>query len=211
MLYSVLLFLLGVIPVNRDFEPLESGDVLVYVASRGSHTYFVVPVKTDMINWTEPFPTEEFAAVDTTFQYISFGWGERRYYTQAADWSELNLRLALPAALLPTASAMHVEYYPDISSQRLNLIPLYLHYDDYKTLTEYIYRSFQQDEHGEVMIIPDAAREYNDNFYEATDYYHMFRTSNNWTSNGLKKLNVRTPVWSPLDEPVMRELRNAYD
>ncbi|MFN6943427.1 MAG: DUF2459 domain-containing protein [Cytophagaceae bacterium] len=209
MIYSILVSLLGLIPVNRDYEQAAEG-INIFISSSGSHTYFVVPVATELIDWRELFPPSEFEYADSSFTYLSFGWGERAYYTQAEDWQDLNLRLVIPAAFWPTASAMHVEYLQEEPVPGEWHVPVRLDYMEYRQLCEYIIASLQQKDSLPILI-PGAFRYGTDNFYEAVGQYHLFNTSNTWTNRGLKKLGVRSTVWTPLEEPVMRQVRKIHD
>jgi uncharacterized protein (TIGR02117 family) len=207
MLYSFIVFLLSALVVNKDYQSPPEG-IEIFVSTNDRHTFFILPVKNRYMDFKRIFPAESFLNVDSSFTHISFGWGDRAYYTEAEDWNHLNIRIILQAALLPTNAAMHVDYYTHRPFESSSNVPLLINENQYMSLLAYVLGSFFWDNNFP-KIIEGAHRYETDNFYEATGSYHLFFTSNNWASEGLKSIGIRAPVWSPLEEPVMKQVRKA--
>lgn len=204
--YHIIVFLLGLIPVNKDFEQTPGG-IEIFVGTNGVHTDIILPVKTEIFNWRETVPQKDFISVDTTYSYVSIGWGDKGFYIKTPTWSDLTFGTAFKALFLPSDAAMHVTYIrnPPINTERY--VSVLLSEDQYQKLINYIIPYFQKTDNGSVILIPDSGYGNNDNFYEAYDSYNLFNTSNNWTNRALRKTGVRTALWSPLDKPIMLQLR----
>ncbi len=206
MLYVLIAFVLGLVPVNRNFkEPAQGIDI--FVRTNGVHTDIMVPANTHYRNWFKQMPTEQFGRVDTTFQYIAFGWGDKGFYIHTRTWSDLTVSTAIKALFLPSPTAMHVDYerYKPESNryyQRIRISEA-----QYIQLIQHIEAYFKRDTTGKPILIEGANYDHRDNFYEAHGAYHVFNTSNGWTRRGLANIKVRTAVWSPFDRAIMYQAR----
>lgn len=211
MVYQILILLLGIIPVNKDFEHTPGG-IEVFVGTNGVHTDVVMPVRNNLHNWDELIPLHHFPSVDTTYNFISMGWGDKGFYINTPTWADLTIGTAVKALFIASDAAMHVTYLPAAPRESANYVRIFISREQYKKLIEYIIPYFEKLEDGRVILIPNASYDYNDNFYEAYDKYHLFNTSNNWTNRALKKTGIRAALWSPLDRPIMFQLRkiNRY-
>ncbi|WP_242916846.1 TIGR02117 family protein [Pontibacter liquoris] len=204
LLLCVAGLLLTSIPVNRGYAQ-TAGGVEIFVISNGVHTDLVVPVKTPDIDWRQRLPLYQFAGADSTYTYLSFGWGDRRFYVETPEWKDLTPDVAISAALWPTPSALHVAYLrgrlaPGKRQRRLQLSPA-----QYQQLVTYITHSFQQ-QNGRFILMPGVGYTDQDNFYEARGRFFLFNNCNNWVNRGLKAAGVRTALWAPLPFAVMRHL-----
>lgn len=62
----------------RDWRAPATG-IRIAILSSGVHTDFEVPVQAAGIDWATRLPREWFEAVDSRFDWIAFGWGDRRF------------------------------------------------------------------------------------------------------------------------------------
>ncbi|MFN6946040.1 MAG: TIGR02117 family protein [Cytophagaceae bacterium] len=195
---------LSLIPVNTTFTSLEEG-IEIYVTSNGVHTDLVLPATNEVYNWKNKIPDHDFQSNDAEF--VSFGWGDKGFYLDTPTWSDLKFSTAFKAAFWLGTSAMHVTMYkqsPELNekSKMIRISP-----EQYLKLVEYIDASFQKDPKGNILLIP--GRHYDgvdDNFYEGTGRYNLFKTCNCWTGKGLKIAGVRTALWSPFEKSIMYHL-----
>lgn len=111
VLYTATALLLGEIPVNRDFQ-IASNGVPIAVCSNGVHTDFVLPVKSDAVDWSRNFPPAQYPADVTRFDHIGIGWGNLDFYRSTPTWSDFDPGTALRALLGLGPAAMHVQYRP---------------------------------------------------------------------------------------------------
>ena len=191
----------AVIPVG---ELKSEGDVCIYVQSNGVHTDVCLPVETTEINWLDFIPASAFPA-DTKFEYVAIGWGDKGFFLDTPTWAELKVSTALNAAFLPSSTAMHVEYKPQPAEDE-NHRKVYLDRDDYQALIRYVKKSFKLA--GErIDLIPESGYTAYDNFYEANNSYHLFRTCNIWTNEALKSAHVRTGLFALFPDGIVSHLK----
>lgn len=205
MLYLFMTLLLGLLPVNKDFTN-AAGGIEILVITNGVHADLVMPVQTPYIDWRKHIPTEHFRTVDPSFRYVAIGWGDKGFYINTPEWSDLTASTALRALFMPSPTAMHVSYYRQLPLHVPDYVRLQVTAEQYQALIAYILPYFKTNEDGRFILIPGAAYSHNDNFYEAFGDYHLFNTSNNWTNRGLKAAGIRAAVWSPLDRGIMYQL-----
>jgi uncharacterized protein (TIGR02117 family) len=206
VLYVLVGLLLSLIPVNADAGKLQEG-IPVYITTNGVHADFTMPVLTGYYNWGEYLNPMEYQGVNKSFAYIAFGWGDKGFYLNTPQWSDLTLSTAVHALFLPSPTAMHVTYYRRAPAPGENSRLLYLSQAQYQKLVEYIQASFEKGANGSPLLIPQAGYTPYDNFYEAEGSYTLLYTCNNWVNEGLKKIGVRAAVWSPFDWGIMYQLR----
>jgi len=208
MIYQVLVLLLGIIPVNKDFEHTPGG-IEIFVGTNGVHTDILMPVYNELHDWSAVVPFRHFPPEVTTYDYVSMGWGDKGFYINTPTWAHLTVGTALNALFLASEAAMHVTYLPFAPRESEHYVRLLVSESQYEQLINYIVPYFEIGDDGEVILIPEAHYSFNDNFYEAHDKYHLFNTSNNWTNRILKRTGIRAAVWSPLDRPIMMQLRKV--
>jgi uncharacterized protein (TIGR02117 family) len=207
--YIIAAFILGIIPVNKDYVQASHGTE-IYISSNGVHLDIIMPVATGQINWRDLVPPEHFPGAVGFDRYVGFGWGERNFYIRTPTWADLRLDVAINAMFWPTVSAMHVNYYRSAPRLGSHTISITLDDEEIKELQAYIYGSFQLKK-GQAILIENAGYDVDDNFYEARGKYHMFYTSNDWVNEALKKIGVRSAVWSPFDKGLLYQLRKVRD
>lgn len=207
-IYQVFIFLLGIIPANKDFTNAENG-IEIYVGTNGVHTDLVLPVENEIIDWREKVPLKDFPEVDNSFKYISMGWGDKGFYIQTPTWADLTASTAFNALFLASPAAMHITYRRNAPMNNELYVGLRISEKEYKKIVNFVTPYFQTNQHGEIILIPDAGYNIYDNFYEAHGKYHMVNTSNNWTNTCLKNAGIRAALWSPLDQPILYQLRKS--
>lgn len=205
--YLLVALLLSLIPVNahKQAVPFEEG-VAIYITTNGVHADFTVPVHTSLINWQQHFKLKDFKGADHNFRYIAFGWGDKGFYLNTPSWQDLTLSTAVSALFVPSPTAMHVTYYRHAPAPGENVKEVLLSREQYRLLLQYIQSSFQQTTDGQLMLIAHAGYTSSDNFYEAKGCYSLLYTCNNWVNEGLKKIGVKTSLWTPFDWGILYQL-----
>lgn len=200
-------FILSSIPVNRGYAQSQSPDSIeIFVTSNGVHTDIVVPVATPHRDWRQLLPLHHYGAVDSSYRYVAFGWGDRRFYMQTPEWTDLTPNVAFTAALWPTRTAMHVEYIQNKLIPTKRQRPILISAEQYRQLIAYIDASFVRQQ-GQYTHIPNSGYTPHDTFYEAHGRFYLLKNCNNWVNQGLKSMNVRAPLWAPFPYAIMRHLR----
>lgn len=204
-LYVLSGLLLSIIPVNTDTPRAEAG-VPVYITTNGVHADFTVPIETVTIDWRDYLNPNDYRGVNSSFEYIAFGWGDKGFYLHTPQWTDLTASTAVNALFLPSPTAMHVTYYRQAPALGKNSRRLILNQAEYQALVAYIQSGFAKGEAAKPQLIRDAGYSPYDNFYEAQGSYSLLYTCNNWVNEGLKKIGVRASVWSPFDWGIMYQL-----
>lgn len=205
LLYALSALIFSVWSVDK--EPGTPNDVTIYILTNGAHTDIVVPVKTNIIDWSKEMSYQNTIAKDTTGKYIAFGWGDKGFYLNTPTWADLKLGTAFRAAFALSTSAIHATYHPDMQTDN-NCRKITISNDQYKRIVAYIQSSFKLDASGNVINIKTNAN-YNNNdaFYEAKRKYNLFYTCNTWANNALKAGGQKACVWTPFDRGIFYHYR----
>ena len=201
-IYIILAFMLPKIKVNTDFVETPDG-IPIYLCSNGVHTDVSLPVKTAYIDWRAQFPPSTFKAVDSTFQYVAIGWGDKGFFLNTPTWADLTFPTAFKAAFALDGSAMHVTYdkfapviIPGVCQK------IVISVKQYQQLIAYIQKTFTKN-NGQIELIHASTYGNTDNFYEAQGHYSMLRTCNVWTCGALKSAGIKQGLWSPFQGGIM--------
>lgn len=195
--YVILAYLIPYIPVNtKDADPQE--DVAVYIRTNGVHTDLVVPIKTEFKDWSKTIKFSQIKSQDSMMQFIGFGWGDKGFYLDTPEWSDLKFSTAFVAAFGLGSSAMHATFYKQINESK-DCVKLKISAKEYKKLIDYIEAKFKYDTNGNPILIDATTYGQNDSFYEANGSYSFFYTCNTWANNGLKEMDQKAALWTPSD------------
>lgn len=189
---------------SEDENPKE--DVAIYIKSNGAHTDIVVPIKTEYKDWSEKLKFENIPSKDSTMQFVGLGWGDKGFYLNTPEWSDLKFSTAFNAAFYLGNSAMHATFYKQIKENE-NCIKINISKEEYQKLIAYIEDSFQVDAEGNPILINATTYGQNDSFYEAHRRYSFFYTCNTWANNALKNADQKAALWSPTDTGIFRHYR----
>lgn len=205
VLYIIAALVLPKFSVNsNDENPKE--DVAIYIKSNGVHTDIVVPIKTEYKDWSKKLKFEHIPSKDSTMQFVGLGWGDKGFYLNTPEWSDLKFSTAFNAAFYLGTSAMHATFYKQIKENE-NCIRINISKEEYANLIEYIEDSFQLDEDGNPILINATTYGQNDSFYEANRKYSLFYTCNTWANNALKSADQKAAIWSPTDTGIFCHYR----
>lgn len=200
--YAVFAVVLSLVPVNVD--TVQGDDVDIYIRSNGVHLELVVPLRNEIRDWTDFLAIDEAAASQA--RLVSFGWGDRNFYLNTPQWSDLTVKTAAKALLVNSRSAMHVDYYRSLSTNE-DCKRIAIRRDQYQSIVAYVERSFARDAHGQPIRIEGFQYSAVDAFYEATGSYNLFYTSNTWTNQSLKEAGLKASVWTPFDKGTLFHYR----
>lgn len=207
-LYVAAALLLPYIPVNKNKDYLSPNDITIYLKSNGVHTDIVMPVKNDWMDWTKYIHYQHTDLQDTSYAYVGIGWGDKGFYLQTPEWSDLKFSVAFKAMTGLSSSAIHATFYPtvipDSKTRKLNISA-----HDYQLMTNYMLNSFDLDSNGNTINIPSKDDGYGDMdaFYEAKGAYSLIRTCNTWTNSALKAGNQKAALWTLLDKGIFHHYK----
>lgn len=204
-IYFLLTFLLSWIPKHRKFKNAPEG-VEIFIISNGVHTDFVLPTKYLAEAWWKLINIDNFEYSKDQLKYLGFGWGDRGFYLDTPTWAELKFKTAVNAILIPSPTLMHIKGFKTPPADYKYFEKITISDFQFSKLCHYIFNSFYQNENGEIIHLPDKGYTSNDNFYLAKGSYHAFNTCNFWVNKGLRKIGVRTPIWTPIDRGIFYQL-----
>ncbi len=203
LIYVVMAFVLSRITVNTD---PDKGDVAIYINSNGVHTDIVVPIKNEVKDWSKDLLYSHTKAKDTIMSYVAFGWGDKGFYLETPEWSDLKVSTAAVAAFHLGTSAMHTQFYKQMKEDD-TCVKIMITKEDYASLVKYISDSFRLDENKKVRWLEGHAYNSYDAFYEANRKYSLFYTCNTWANNALKAANQKAALWTPSDTGIFCHYR----
>lgn len=175
----------------------------IYILSNGIHTDIVMPAANKAINWTEKIPYANTLKADSTYHYLAIGWGDKKFYLETPEFSDLKLVTAVKAISGLGTSAMHTTYYQNMVEDK-QCKKVMISDAQYRKLTEYVSNSFQPDASGNFIKVNTNIRyDSGDAFYEAKGSYSIFTTCNTWTNNALKACGQRSCLWTIFDKGIL--------
>lgn len=204
VIYLFFALILAVIPSNMFSRQPEEG-ITIYIKSNGVHTDVVVPTENKFYSWSEHISPEDFGLVRGEGSWTAFGWGDKGFYLNTPEWSDLKISTALDA-ITPFVgeSAMHVTVYENELKENKYTKKILLTEEQYLLLCDFIFKSFTRSEEENFILLPGYHYDkINDNFYEAEGDYNLFQTCNNWTNSALKAAGVKTALWAPFDKCIL--------
>lgn len=207
ILVYLLILLIGLIPVNNDFEPAAEG-IEVFISSNGVHADVIVPIQTEIINWRESFPEECFAGNTSGATYVAIGWGDKGFYVDTPRWADFKISIALKALFTPSPCCLHVVMKSKPTPDK-NVRSVIISEQQYTKMVQAIQTCIQLDEKEKLILIPDASYHQFDAFYEASGNYHILNTCNSWVGWVMRKSGIKTPLLTPMPKTVFLYLPNS--
>ena len=201
LLYAIGALITSSIPINTTGlgEPAQHS---IFLVSNGVHIDIVLPEGAVPSKWKDQMPQKMANAT-----HYGFGWGDKGFYLDTPDWESLSVSTMLNAVLWPSETTMHVSCYgkPNQADEHVSCI----RFTDsqYGVLLADIQAGFRTSGSGEWEIIKDESYGQRDAFFEAKGRYHAFNTCNSWVGGRMKKCGVRSPLWSPLPSPIIRQAK----
>ena len=172
-----------VAPVGKMPAPgADEAYKTIYLVSHGWHAGIVL--------WRADIPDGIWPAsvVFSDTHYLEVGWGDSEYY----QTPEPHMGLILKAALLPTASVLHIVGFS-------GAVPAYFPYSEiirielsaagFERLARTIIASFARDEAGRVKPLGPGLYG-NSRFYLSGESYHLSNTCNVWTARALRSAGL---------------------
>lgn len=99
VLYVVSVYLISKITVNSDVAQVEEQNAIpIYILSNGVHTDIVVPIKNEIKDWRNEIQFNQTQSKDSLMNFIAFGWGDKGFYLDTPEWSDLKASTACKAA-----------------------------------------------------------------------------------------------------------------
>lgn len=205
LIYLIAVFSLSKITVNQ--EKNTKPEVEIYILTNGVHTDIVMPTKNDQIDWSQQVKFANTKAADSTYKYLAMGWGDKGFYLETPEWSDLKASVAFKAASGLSTTAIHATYYKSLR-EGADCKKMMISKEQYDRLIRYISQSFQKDASGNFLNIKtDAIYGKSDAFYEATGSYSLFHTCNTWANSALKASGQKCCYWTATDSGIFSKYK----
>ncbi|AKQ47550.1 urease-associated protein [Rufibacter radiotolerans] len=195
LIYFVFAFVLSRMSVAQ--EPETKKEISIYILTNGVHTDLVVPVKSNVIDWTKYVKYSHTKGNDTTARYLGFGWGDKGFYLETPTWADLKVSTAFEAMTGLSSSAIHATFmHAMVENDACKRIDI--SQEQYERLAKFIIARFDLDARGDSRhIVTNANYGMDDAFYEAKGSYNLFYTCNTWANAGLKACGQKAAIWTP--------------
>lgn len=192
----------ALIPANRDWVEPDSG-IEIFIESNGIHTGFVLPMRAGGVDWSDLVAPGDLAEPGYYGTHLLFGWGNRDVFLNVPRWRNLTPGVALGAVFGGGDGLIHVdhEYRPQPTEYRRRIIVTPA---QYRIIADHIRASFVLDELGQAQPLRGQGYGPADTFYEGVSGYTLANSCNEWTARGLRKAGIRTGIWTPFEDGVMR-------
>jgi len=196
-LYFLIAFCCSRITINAN--PSNAKEIAIYIMTNGVHTDIIVPAVSAKMNWTKEISYQNTLEADSTYQYLAMGWGDKKFYLETPEFSDLKLSNGLRAISGLSTSAMHTTYYKNIREDT-NCRKIMISKMQYEQLIDYILNSFKKDETGHLIKVKSSIHyDIGDAFYEAKGSYSIFKTCNTWANAALKACGQKSCLWTIFD------------
>lgn len=203
--YGLVALLLSTLTHSKESE--NQKDIAIYILTNGVHTDIVVPKTSTYFDWQGLFPLDNVAVRDSSFRYLSLGWGDKGFYLETPTWSDLKVSTAFKAAFGLSNSAIHATYYKTMQEGG-NCVKIELSDKQYLRLIRFVKNSLILSENGKSSHIQtDANYGKSDAFYDAKGRYSMFYTCNTWANEALKAAGQKCCVWTPIDKSIFAKYK----
>ncbi len=175
----------------------------VYLWGGAIHTDLILPKQNQYVDWSELLPLEQIGA--TNAPYLSFGFGEQRFYMGEPGSLLVRWPQGLRALLGVNASIIFVNPLPAVppSSHCVGLTAA-----QYQALVAHIQASFQRNQQGAVVPL-GRGHQPTGQFFQAQPAYSLLFTCNHWTAQGLDRAGVPTPRFPLLSQSILWHARRG--
>ncbi|GEC71874.1 hypothetical protein FFL01_14130 [Flavobacterium flevense] len=203
--YLLIAYLLSKITVDKEAD--TQPEVEIYILTNGVHTDIVMPTVSEQMDWSKQIRFKNTQAADSTYKYIALGWGDKGFYLETPEWSDLKASVAFKAASGLSTTAIHATYYKQMKLGN-DCKSMLISKEQYQRLITYITDSFQKDSDGNfIPIKTNANYGKTDAFYEANGSYSIFKTCNSWANTGLKACGQKCCLWTATDSGIFSKYK----
>lgn len=200
IIYGTTAYLLSKITVEKEAN--TKPEVEIYILTNGVHTDIVIPTVSEQMDWSKQIRFKNTQAADSTYKFIAMGWGDKGFYLETPEWSDLKASVAFKAASGLSTTAIHATYYQTMKLGN-DCKSMLISKEQYSRLITYINNSFQKDASGNcIPIKTNANYGKTDAFYEATGSYSIFKTCNTWANSALKACGQKCSFWTATDSGI---------
>lgn len=196
----IALVLIGLLPVNNDFRQDPNGIEVLFL-SNAIHSDIVLPLVAADLDWRARIPESAFKGNVSESTHVAIGWGDRGFFIETPQWSDLKISTAANALLWPSSTCIHVSM---IERDWLGDegITIKLSAEQYRRLVDAICESFVTGDDHKFVPIAGESYGWRDAFFESTGSYYILNTCNNWVGRAMKRSGIRVGWFTPLPKTI---------
>ncbi len=196
ILYLAAAFIGGIIPAskNETVNSTQSKTKRIFLTANALHADIAIPVD-DAIREKFTFLQDAGFPLDNPgLEYLIIGWGSREFYTNTAQYSDMEFGTIWRAAT-GDAAALHIAPGGDISKSE-GVMPIIMTQAGFDEMIDFMLGSLQL-ANQKPDLIEGATFGYGDLFYEAKGRFNIFNPCNVWVSQALNTAGVSAGIWTP--------------
>ena len=191
----------SLLPANQSWRSSPDG-VQLFIETNGLHTGIVMPIWSDVHDWTPLVGPEHLQDPSLYGSHILVGWGHEGVYRNTRAWTDLRASDAISAILGSDNVLIHVDHLRYPQAYPYYRRSLRVSEAEYRKIATAIAARFALDRDQRAQPSPGYGE--TDLLYKAKGHYDAFYTCNNWTSDVLRQAGIRTGLWTPFQGGVMR-------
>lgn len=193
LIVVILIIYLGLLPAIPVGNTSSYGTHKIYLTNNEVHTGFFFPkeeasIFKDFINYNDFQITEN--------EGLEFSFGDTEFFEKVPTWDKFTFKIFVDALFFPDKGLVHVDVFDKTSIATIQMKELYLSNEQFYQLVFLIKDSFIT-RNGRPIVYKNLSYYHSDRFYLSKDKYSVITTCNTWTNNILKKLNIKTSLYTP--------------
>lgn len=183
-IYIFVSFLFPIIKVNKNIKH-ENQELEIFLIGDEIHTDIVIPKK----YFQYEFDGFDFCVKEK--KYIAYGWGDKGFYIETRMWKNLHPKTLFKAMFGLNSVVIKISHINLIDVSHKKIKKININKKQFDILMTYIFDNFS-----DFSPIENARYTEFDNFYLAKGKYGLFNTCNNWVNKALKKMQIKTSIWT---------------
>lgn len=196
--YFLIFFVLAPFTIDKTRTAEVPCNELIIIPE-GIHTDILLPIRTHTIDWGKELTIENELRVDTFQTHLKFGYGDKNFFLQTKNWSDLKPNTLFRTIFGINEGAIHVNLCSRRDLDTSKIIKLKLSDRQFNKLIHFIKNSIKWSKGLPEKITNHPYSKY-DFFFNSSKDYSVAYTCNCWTNEGLKTCEQKAGFWTPFKE-----------
>lgn len=196
--YFIIFFVLAPFTIDKR-TTTETLRHEVIIIPEGIHTDILLPIHSTAIDWGKALFIEKDLQVDTFQTHLKFGYGDKNFFLQTKNWSDLTSKTLFRTIFGINEGAIHVNLCSPRDLDTSKIIKLKLSDRQINKLIHFIKNSIKWSNNFPEQITNHPYSQY-DLFFNASKDYSLAYTCNCWTNEGLQVSEQKAGYWTPFKE-----------
>lgn len=189
LIYGLISLALGYITIERKIKT-QDGDQSIFLSTNGVHLDIIIPIKDLDSNFLSGLSYSKLE------KYLAIGWGDENFYLNTPTWGDLTFKNAFSAVFLKSSTLVHIRPF---QRKDQHWVEVKITKEELQKLENYVFDSFDRDENGMPILVPNESYSSDDSFYKALGSYSCLKTCNSWVNSGFKESGLKSCYWTAFD------------